>query len=226
MATILEKANEILADKNANLLPENLIVGTTCLGIEGSGTSDATAINSDILEGKTAYVNGEKIEGTIPVNSWEYDMGIPELEKRIVGEDDMTTEQLVVKQTANNTVAITQGSTVEIVTEASEVKQTLGIPTTEVTRIDTSPETIRTSEDGSGLILEGHTYCGEDLIYREREGTYTDFEGTELSNGLCIAIWEDTEFQMLAEALGITPDKIKAGETICGVTGTYTGESA
>lgn len=31
--------------------------------------------------------------------------------------------------------------------------------------------------------------------------------------------------EILANALGITADKIKSGVTICGVTGTYTGDS-
>ena len=34
--TILEKANQILADKEANLLPENLRNGTECLGVKGT----------------------------------------------------------------------------------------------------------------------------------------------------------------------------------------------
>jgi hypothetical protein len=66
------KLNAILEDKNTNLKPENLKAGVTCLGVEGileegSGidTSDATATAADIVEGKTAYVNGEKVEGSV-----------------------------------------------------------------------------------------------------------------------------------------------------------------
>ena len=66
----------ILQDKNANLKPENLKQGVTCLGVEGimqSGidTSDATAIAKNIILNKTAYVNGEKITGalTVPISS-------------------------------------------------------------------------------------------------------------------------------------------------------------
>lgn len=60
----------ILQDKNANLLPENLKAGVTCLGVEGTmtegiDTSDATATATDIVKDKTAYVNGEKITGTL-----------------------------------------------------------------------------------------------------------------------------------------------------------------
>lgn len=60
----------ILQDKNTNLLPENLKEGVTCLGVEGAmdsgiDTSDATATANDIINPKTAYVNGEKIIGSI-----------------------------------------------------------------------------------------------------------------------------------------------------------------
>lgn len=62
--------NEILQDKNTNLKPENLKAGVTCLGVEGTATtgidtSDATAVADDIINPKTAYVNGEKIIGSI-----------------------------------------------------------------------------------------------------------------------------------------------------------------
>ena len=66
--------DDILQDKNTNLTPDNLKQGVTCLGIkgnlqEGIDTSDATAIASDISNGKTAYVNKKKITGTLIDNN-------------------------------------------------------------------------------------------------------------------------------------------------------------
>lgn len=53
---------------NGNLLPEYIKAGITLGGVTGTledlDTSDATAKPEDILYGKTAYVNGEKITGT------------------------------------------------------------------------------------------------------------------------------------------------------------------
>ena len=53
---------------NGNLLPEYIKKGITLGGVTGTleslDTSDATALPEDILWGKTAYVNGEKITGT------------------------------------------------------------------------------------------------------------------------------------------------------------------
>lgn len=69
-----EILDDILQDKNTNLTPDNLKQGVTCLGIkgnlqEGIDTSDATAIASDISNGKTAYVNKNKITGTLIDNN-------------------------------------------------------------------------------------------------------------------------------------------------------------
>ncbi|MGN1029686.1 MAG: BspA family leucine-rich repeat surface protein, partial [Bacilli bacterium] len=58
----------VTAEIDENIKPENIKEGTNILGIDGqySGidTSDATATANDISEGKTAYVNNEKITGT------------------------------------------------------------------------------------------------------------------------------------------------------------------
>lgn len=51
-----------------NDLKKSLLAGKTLLGVDGTATSDATATATDILSGKTAYVNGTKITGTMVNN--------------------------------------------------------------------------------------------------------------------------------------------------------------
>ena len=67
------KVKGIDASIDEDIKPENIKEGAEILGVAGSfkgiDTSDATALSEDILVGKTAYVNNEKIEGTIQ----EYD---------------------------------------------------------------------------------------------------------------------------------------------------------
>ena len=64
------KSENYFAGENANssLIANNIKKGITIGGITGTleslDTSDATATPEDILEGKTAYVNGVKITGT------------------------------------------------------------------------------------------------------------------------------------------------------------------
>ena len=61
---------QISPEDKLRLIASNIREGVTILGcvgtlVEGIDTSDATATASDILSGKTAYVKGNKITGTI-----------------------------------------------------------------------------------------------------------------------------------------------------------------
>ena len=56
-----QTSNEIIADNFPNRIRNLTPTGT------GLDTSDATAIENDIFLGKSAYVNGEKIEGTFTI---------------------------------------------------------------------------------------------------------------------------------------------------------------
>lgn len=74
MTELEQKLRNIADEKDLKILPENIkkdvqifdIIGT----LENSGidTSDATATANDIVQDATAYVNGEKITGSMPNN--------------------------------------------------------------------------------------------------------------------------------------------------------------
>lgn len=70
--------NPVTAAIDNNITPENIKNGVNILGITGNldigiNTSDANASANDILSGKTAYVNGVKLVGNIPVaNGYEW----------------------------------------------------------------------------------------------------------------------------------------------------------
>ena len=86
--------NDILEDKNTNLTPENLKKGVTVLGVDGNyigtDTSDATATNEDVLEGKTAYAQGQKLTGTLRVEDVDSVLDMfPSIETGISEEIDI-----------------------------------------------------------------------------------------------------------------------------------------
>ena len=56
---------DIVVNAVSNLSAANIKTGVTVGGVAGTFTSDATATAAQILSGKTAYVNGQKVTGTI-----------------------------------------------------------------------------------------------------------------------------------------------------------------
>ena len=65
MTELRQKINNIVEEKNTKVVPENIRAGRTMFNVDGTFSSDANATAKDIAMNKTAYVNGEKIEGTL-----------------------------------------------------------------------------------------------------------------------------------------------------------------
>lgn len=131
------------------LTANKIVAGNTIIGVEGTATSldtsDANATAEDILINKTAYVNGQKVTGNLPL--------FPNTRTFTVDNAGVT-----------NNVDDSQLTFSTINT----LKQTL-----------------------------------DSNLNMKFSANYTD----------------------IATAIGLTADKIKSGETILGITGTYTGTS-
>lgn len=65
----IDQDTVIMVD-DGSITSANIMAGRNVLGMTGSGTNDATATAADIVVGKSAYVNGVKINGSkSPVNN-------------------------------------------------------------------------------------------------------------------------------------------------------------
>ena len=115
----------------------------------GIDTSDANATANDIVRDKTAYVNGEKITGTI---------------------QEMRNQPYLIP---------VQDAVVTLEDRGGRVNFTCNVV-----------------NNGNSYVVDG-------------------------SNKLRA----QASYEVVAEEIGLTADKIKAGETILGITGTYTGEN-
>ena len=146
MSDLKTNLQEILQEKQDKIIPENIkkdvqifdVIGTMNGGID---TSDANATANDIAQNKTAYVNGEKITGTV--------FAVESGEQRSISLPDNFTE------------------------------------------------------DETRIILPA---MDSGIYYRA---------------GAILTFWKSN----LRSIFGITADKIKSGETILGLEGTYNGDN-
>lgn len=76
MSQLKTNLQEILEEKQQKIVAENIKKDVTIFGVTGTleggiDTSDANAVADDLAIGKTAYVNGVKVTGTVPVSENE-----------------------------------------------------------------------------------------------------------------------------------------------------------
>lgn len=64
-STLYDKVSKIQQIKNQKITASNLRQGVNAFGINGTYTSNSNAIAADLAIGKTAYVNGAQIVGTV-----------------------------------------------------------------------------------------------------------------------------------------------------------------
>lgn len=153
--TLQEKSVDITDNGATEVIPDSNYYGLSKVNINtnvptGIDTSDATATVNDIAQDKTAYVNGEKITGTI--------------------QEMRNQPYLIPVQDAVVTLE-DRGGTVNF--------------------------TCNVVNNGSSYVVDG-------------------------SNKL----QAQASYEVVAEEIGLTADKIKSGETILGVTGTYEGSGS
>ena len=199
---------------DVNIQPNNIKQGVTILGVTGTlgnlDTSDATANTSTILYGQTAYVNGQKITGSMINRGYlRFD---PSTADQIISPG-YTSGGIVNKVTANidqNIIPgnIKQGVTILGVTGALTDQ---GIDTSDATATTANILETKTAYV-NGSKLTGTMSNRGNLTITPSTSTQTFNSGyysTILTNAVSSTI--DANIQ---------PNNIKAGTTILGVTGT------
>lgn len=150
--TLKQKAEAIQTEKNNKIIPGNIKKNVQIFDVTGTleaiDTSDATAEAMDIAEDKIAYVNGQKVVGTI---------------RDFRGASGTESEG------------------------------------------DTNIHLVQ----DDGLFLLSHVGEQDDAIIINQH----------------IDIPSNLSFEDISSAINLTPNKIKAGEKVLGVTGTYTGDA-
>lgn len=225
--------NAVTSAIDSNIVADNIKKDVSILGVTGTyapekeiDTSDATATANQILESATAYVNGQKITGTLPL--------FPNTSTFTVDNAGVTnnTEDSTLELTTINTLKQTLDSNLNMKFSAPYVDITTAIGLTAdkivsgntilgvvgTAPIGTTPDTtIQNGEYGLETATSGEG--DNDTGYK----FYTDanIQSKLYETGSIVEIHITNE--LLAQVLGITADKIKAGETIAGVAGTYTG---
>lgn len=195
-----QEFSNMLSPDDLNALAENIeYLYETAQS--GTDTSDATAWSAAILEGETAYVDGEKLTGTMPNKGYtEGDFG---------ATLDANSTELELFGAYNGTVTIQPEKITA--TENGTYKSSAGKVITEV-EVAVEGEVIPNYDDES---------VGFDLTYNgEADGLEIVYSST-LKSALPIAT---------SGHLGFIPEEnlrqenIKDGVTILGITGNYGGE--
>lgn len=154
-----QNLDNILAQKNAFLIPDNIKEDVTILGITGTlhaggiDTEDATALEGDIASGKTAYVKGEKITGTIEIIHEGQILECEEVQNANISLRFIIPSKAILEQGAkvavdNMLIASTIGLTPEKLLIGNTI---LGVEGTLEPKVDPILESVTKTYDANGI---------------------------------------------------------------------------
>lgn len=216
MTELREKLNNIVEEKQTKIIPENLKVGVEAFGVQGTFTSDATATAADIRKGTSAYgATGVRLDGTlVPLDTSDATAKASDIRK---GETAYSTEGVKLTGTLDQ---IDTSDATAIARDLAKGK------TAYVNGKKITGEAIEYATDGN---LMGYSLWRGEMKYPTDDPTnrymtfYMKFYNYDkilrwnYNHGMAIS------YTSLKNALGLTADKIAAGEKILDLIGTYKG---
>lgn len=214
--------NAVTSAIDSNIVADNIKKDVSILGVTGTyapeeeiDTSDATA---------TAYVNGQKITGTLPL--------FPNTSTFTVDNAGVTnnTEDSTLELTTINTLKQTLDSNLNMKFSApyADITTAIGLTADKIVSGNTILNVVGTASTGTtpDVTISNEEYGLETATSGEGDNdtgykfyTNANVQSKLYETGSIVEVHITNE--LLAQVLGITADKIKAGETIAGVIGTY-----
>ena len=240
--------NAVDSSIDSNIQPSNIKKDISILGVtgtleEGIDTSDANATADDIASGKSAYVNGQKINGSIPVVNAGYYANIDYLDSGYdISEVKYTRFKMPSKKILGmGAFPIIKESDLAYGIKLTAAKLIKGFTVLGIEGAATSDANATANDivGGKTAYVDGQKIEGTITEHPQDNGTVLEQLDALDPDYLAITFPDNNESHVfrprsvimipksiLASAIGLTADKIKSGETILGITGTYTGETA
>lgn len=232
--TLTELIEDLEEEKQLKVLPTNIRNQITILGVTGNlipgiDTSDANAIASDIVQDKTAYVNGEKLTGALTM--FNYSFGdLAEQGYDLSGKSEEDPFVLTVDENGLNIapkmpdrLSLESGSYFPVGVSNLDIAEEANITSDKIVQGNTIFGVVGTggSTEYESLSNIGTSVNNESLL---PESQFVTLSGTVNNTGI---VTEDvthfvagTSYSSLANTIGLTADKLVEGNTVLGIAGT------
>lgn len=237
-----------------NVKAADIVTGKTILGVVGTGgasggvdTTDANAVATNIENGKTAYVNGAKVTGTLPVVASGNEVSATNSNVVTATETDGVSVLLksdakrILEQGAGLKATISNSDLVDLVNgpsaanatiKAENIKSGVSILGVTGTFTDDANAVAGNIEKGKTAYVGGNKVTGtletmttpvtaNTVSYSTTDGKVTLTTPVTTPEIVKNSISMEVAQADIVTELGLTADKLANGVTILGITGTF-----